>query len=57
MKATRKRIEQVIKELDYYPNETARTFLQKIKTIGLLLPDMSNRSFYDCGEMQEHKEN
>ena len=27
--ATRKRIEQVIKELDYYPNETARTLFTK----------------------------
>ncbi len=44
--ATRKRIEQVIKELDYYPNETARTlFTKKSKTIGLLLPDMSNPFF------------
>ncbi|MBN4934739.1 LacI family DNA-binding transcriptional regulator [Staphylococcus sp. EG-SA-6] len=44
--ATRKRIEQVIKELDYYPNETVRTlFTKKSKTIGLLLPDMSNPFF------------
>ena len=29
VKDTRKRIEQVIKELDYYPNETARTLFTK----------------------------
>ena len=29
VKEQRKRIEQVIKELDYYPNETARTLFTK----------------------------
>lgn len=44
--STREKIESAIQELEYYPNEVARTLFKKTsKTIGLLLPDMSNPFF------------
>lgn len=43
---TRKQIERAIKQLNYKPNEAARTlFKKKSKIIGLLLPDISNPFF------------
>ncbi|MCG7339527.1 LacI family transcriptional regulator [Staphylococcus sp. ACRSN] len=44
--STKKHIEEVIKQLNYMPNEAARTlFKKKSKIIGLLLPDISNPFF------------
>ena len=43
--ATRKRIEQVIKELDYYPMRLQELYLRKIKNNWIVLPDMSNPFF------------
>lgn len=41
-----KKVEAAIKELEYYPNEVARSLFQKTsKMIGLLLPDISNPYF------------
>lgn len=43
---TRKKVEQAISELGYYPNEVARSLYQKkSKIIGLLLPDIANPYF------------
>lgn len=43
---TRKKINKAIKDLNYRPNETARTlYKRKSKMIGLLLPDISNPFF------------
>ncbi|ATH60167.1 transcriptional regulator [Staphylococcus nepalensis] len=43
---TKKRIECAISELNYQPNEAARTlYKRKSKMIGLLLPDISNPFF------------
>src|SRR5699024_6029084 len=43
---TRKKINKAIKDLNYRPNETARTlYKRKSKMIGLLLPDISNQFF------------
>lgn len=43
---TKLQIEQAIKQLNYKPNEAARTlFKKKSKIIGLLLPDISNPFF------------
>ena len=40
---TRKKVEQVVKELGYIPNEMARSLLRnKSKTIALIMPDLSN---------------
>ena len=42
----RKKVEAAIAELEYYPNEVARSLFQKTsKMIGLLLPDISNPYF------------
>lgn len=42
----RKKVEAAISELNYYPNEVARSLYQKTsKMIGLLLPDISNPYF------------
>lgn len=42
----RKKVETAIKDLEYYPNEVARSLFQKTsKMIGLLLPDISNPYF------------
>ncbi|WP_027109062.1 LacI family DNA-binding transcriptional regulator [Lacticigenium naphthae] len=42
----REKVEAAIKELEYYPNEVARSLFQKTsKMIGLLLPDISNPYF------------
>lgn len=44
--ATRKRVLDIIKELDYYPNSTARSMVtKKTKTIGLIIPDIRNPFF------------
>lgn len=43
---SRKKIELAIKELNFYPNEVARSLFQKkSKFVGLLLPDISNPFF------------
>ena len=43
---SRQKVELAIKELDFYPNEVARSLFQKkSKLIGLLLPDISNPFF------------
>ena len=43
---SRQKVEAAIKELDFYPNEVARSLYQKkSKLIGLLLPDISNPFF------------
>ncbi|HRW06460.1 MAG TPA: LacI family DNA-binding transcriptional regulator [Caldilineaceae bacterium] len=41
--ATRRRVERVIDELGYYPNEVARSLrLQQSSTIGLMIPNATN---------------
>ncbi|SFH54935.1 LacI family DNA-binding transcriptional regulator [Pisciglobus halotolerans] len=43
---SRKKVEQAIEELEFYPNEVARSLFQKkSKLIGLLLPDIANPFF------------
>jgi LacI family transcriptional regulator len=43
---TEKRVRRAIKELNYKPNEVARTLFKKTsKTIGLIVPDISNPFF------------
>ena len=43
---TKKRILKVIEELDYKPNALARSLVtKKTKSIGLILPDISNPFF------------
>ena len=43
---TRKRVKEVIKQTNYVPNKLARGLVrQKSKTIGLIVPDMSNPFF------------
>jgi LacI family transcriptional regulator len=43
---TRKRVEEAIQELNYFPNEVARNFkLQKSKMVALLLPSIWNPFF------------
>ena len=45
-KESRKKVEKAVKDLEYYPNEVARSLYQKTsKIIGLLLPDISNPYF------------
>lgn len=45
-KETQDKIDKAIKDLNYSPNETARTlYKRKSKMIGLLLPDISNPFF------------
>src|SRR3989304_8871843 len=45
---TRKRILQIIKELDYHPSAIARSLATKqTRTIGLVIPDVSNPFFAD----------
>lgn len=45
-KESRRKVEEAIKVLGYYPNEVARSLYQKSsKMIGLLLPDISNPYF------------
>lgn len=44
--ATRKKVERVIKEINYQPNQVARTLYQKkSRMIGIIIPDLNNR-FY-----------
>ena len=44
--STRKKVEKAVKELNFYPNEVARSLFQKkSKVIGLLLPDITNPFF------------
>ena len=44
--ATRIKVEAAVKELNFYPNEVARSLYQKkSKLIGLLLPDIANPFF------------
>ncbi|WP_068618651.1 LacI family DNA-binding transcriptional regulator [Paenibacillus tuaregi] len=44
--STRQKVEQAIKQLNYSPNEVARSlFKRKSKLIGLLLPDITNPFF------------
>jgi LacI family transcriptional regulator len=43
---TRKKVQEVIKELDYHPNVMATALMgKKTKTIGLLIPDLANPFF------------
>jgi LacI family transcriptional regulator len=43
---TEKRVRQAIKQLNYKPNEVARTLFKKSsKTVGLIVPDISNPFF------------
>lgn len=45
-KESRKKVEEAVQRLGYYPNEVARSLFQKTsKMIGLLLPDISNPYF------------
>jgi len=45
---TRQRIEQIIKELDYHPSAIARSLAtSETRTIGLVIPDVSNPFFAD----------
>ena len=54
----RKKIEQSIKELDYYPNEIARSlFTSKSKIIGLIIPDISNPYFNEVARGAEEMAN
>src|SRR5699024_7776712 len=53
---TRKKINKAIKDLNYRPNETARTlYKRKSKMIGLLLPDISNPFFTVVARGVEHE--
>jgi LacI family transcriptional regulator len=57
---TRKKVEAAIKEMNYTPNEVARSlYKRKSKLIGLLLPDITNPFFPQLARgiedrMQEH---
>ncbi|MEK4294405.1 LacI family transcriptional regulator [Paenibacillus odorifer] len=57
---TRKKVEAAIKEMNYTPNEVARSlYKRKSKLIGLLLPDITNPFFPQLArgiedQMQEH---
>jgi LacI family transcriptional regulator len=52
---TRKRIQQVIKELDYYPSTLARGLRnQPTKTIGLIVPDSANPFFAEIAKGVEN---
>lgn len=45
-KSAREKVENAVKELNFYPNEVARSLFQKkSKLIGLLLPDITNPFF------------
>lgn len=45
-KESRRKVEEAIQKLGYYPNEVARSLFQKTsKMVGLLLPDISNPYF------------
>lgn len=45
-KETKERIREVAKELDYRPNQTARSLAtKKTNTIGIIIPDISNAFF------------
>jgi LacI family transcriptional regulator len=45
---TRQRIQQIIKDLDYHPSAIARSLAtQQTRTIGLVVPDVSNPFFAD----------
>ena len=51
---TREKVEQSIKELDYTPNEIARTLFNKqSKTIGLIVPDIMNPYFPELARAVE----
>lgn len=48
-KETQDKIDKAIQELNYRPNETARTlYKRQSRMIGLLLPDMSNPFYSSC---------
>lgn len=52
--ATRKKVEESIKELDYRPNEVARSLFKKqSKTIGLIVPDIMNPYFPELARAVE----
>lgn len=52
---TKKKVEDAIKELDYYPNDVARSlFKKRTNFIGLILPTVSNPFF---GELAVYIEN
>jgi LacI family transcriptional regulator len=51
---TRKKVEQSIKELNYKPNEVARSLFKKhSKTIGLIVPDITNPYFPELARAVE----
>ncbi len=48
---TRKLVENAIEDLDYIPNEFARTLFKKVsKTIGVIFPHLSNSFYYSVLE-------
>ncbi|MED4456319.1 LacI family DNA-binding transcriptional regulator [Metabacillus fastidiosus] len=51
---TRKKVEQAIAELNYRPNEVARSLFKKqSKTIGLIVPDITNPYFPELAKAVE----
>ncbi|WP_052256814.1 LacI family DNA-binding transcriptional regulator [Salinicoccus sp. YB14-2] len=51
---TRKKIQNIMDELDYFPNMAASALMGKnTKTIGLLIPDLSNPFFADLAKSIE----
>ncbi|QCJ40587.1 LacI family transcriptional regulator [Bacillus sp. S3] len=51
---TRKKVEQSIRELNYKPNEVARSLFKKqSKTIGLIVPDITNPYFPELARAVE----
>ncbi|KAB8130499.1 LacI family transcriptional regulator [Gracilibacillus oryzae] len=53
---TRKKVEQAIKDLSYVPNSAARSLISnQTKTLGLLLPDISNPFFAKLARGAEDK--
>jgi LacI family transcriptional regulator len=52
---TRKRIQQLIKDLDYHPSNAARSLRnQRTKTIGLIVPDSANPFFAEIAKGVEN---
>ncbi len=46
---TRQAVHQAMKDLDYYPNELARSlFKKRTNIVGLIIPDISHPFFLYC---------
>ncbi len=53
---TRKKVKQVMKDLDYYPNMLASALMGKqTKTIGLMIPDLANPFFSELARKIEDR--